>query len=157
MQKTHKLSNGQIVFEHEDISDYLISRKTDIGLLLLRLTIGVLMLLHGLHKMIYGNQGVENILAGVGLPIFFSFGVFLGEVLGPILIILGYKTRIGAAVIAIDMFIAAVLVHVTQIRAINESGGWMLELNGLYFFGALSILLLGSGKMAISQGRGPLD
>jgi putative oxidoreductase len=40
---------------------------------------------------------------------------------------------------------------------ISELGGWMVELNALYFFGALAIVFFGSGRFALSRGHGYLD
>ena len=48
-------------------------RDNDLGLLLLRLTVGGLMLFHGVHKLIYGVSGIEGMLAGMGLPGFIAY------------------------------------------------------------------------------------
>lgn len=146
-----------ITREKRDISDLAFDTKEDLGKLLLRLTIGVLMLLHGINKLLYGTEQVEGILVSVGLPAFFSFGVILGEVIAPLMLIVGYKVRIGAVLIAFDMLMAVLLVHSAQLLELNEGGGWMLELNAFYFLGAIAILLLGSGRYGITHGAGPLD
>jgi putative oxidoreductase len=93
----------------------------------------------------------------VGLPVFFSFGVLIGEVVGPIMILLGYKVRLGAFLVAFNMFMAILLVHASDIFAVSGMGGWMIELNALYFLGALSIMFLGSGRFSLSKGAGALD
>lgn len=140
-----------------DITDAIMYRKDDVGRFLLRLSIGGLMLIHGVNKLVYGNQGVEQILSSAGIPPFFSFGVFLGEVVGPVMVILGWKSRIGAFLIAINMLIAVLLVHAAQLTQVNEMGGWMVELNFLYLLGAIAIIFLGSGKYAVTKGRGVFD
>ena len=48
-------------------------RNNDLGLLLLRLTVGGLMLFHGVHKLIYGVSAIEGMLAGLGLPGFIAY------------------------------------------------------------------------------------
>src|SRR5690625_7489874 len=71
----------------------------DLGKFLLRLTIGILILLHGVSKLSSGVGWLQGMLASQGWPAFFAWGVYLGEVLAPILIILGVYTRAGAALI----------------------------------------------------------
>jgi putative oxidoreductase len=115
------------------------------------------MLIHGVNKMLHGTQAIGDILQSAGIPPFFSFGVFLGEVIGPLLMIVGYKARIGAFLVAIDMFIAVLLVHAGQVKQIGPSGGWMIELNMLYLVGAIVVIFLGSGKYSVTKGAGPLD
>ena len=159
MEKTNHW-NQQItpkISENNDITDMSLVQKEDVGKLLVRLSVGGLMLIHGMTKIIQGNEQVSQILTDVGIPNFFSFGVFIGEVLGPILIIVGYMTRVGAFFVALNMLIAILLVHASQLDEISASGGWMVELNALYLLGAVAIILLGSGRIAITKGKGALD
>ena len=46
----------------------------DLGKLILRLTLGVLMLLHGIAKIGAGTAGIEKMLASAALPGFFALG-----------------------------------------------------------------------------------
>ena len=140
-----------------DITDVIRFQKDDVGKFLVRFTIGGLMLIHGINKIIYGTDEVNQILSSVGIPNFFSFGVFLGEVIGPILLLLGYKARLGAFLVATNMLIAILLVHSTQLTQVNALGGWMIELNALYLLGAIAVIFLGSGRLSLSKGRGALD
>ncbi|MFP5384428.1 MAG: DoxX family protein [Bacteriovoracia bacterium] len=140
-----------------DITDVIRFQKEDVGIFLLRIAIGGLMLFHGINKVIYGTEQVGEILTRVGIPSFFSFGVFVGEVLAPILVIIGYKVRLGGFLIALNMLIAILLVHSSQLDEINPTGGWMIELNALYLLGAIAITFLGAGRISISKGRGALD
>lgn len=155
MQKTNRIDQTH---HHEfDILDGLQLRKNDIGRFVLRITIGGLMLFHGMNKLIYGTGQVENILTSAGMPAFFSFGVFIGEVVGPVMLILGFKTRLAAFFVVLDMIIATLLVHASDFNEMNAMGGWMLELNALYLLGAVAIIFLGSGRYALTKGRGALD
>ncbi len=126
-------------------------QKEAIAKLLLRLTVGILVLLHGTAKII--NPGtLEHIgqnLSDIGLPSLLAYAVYLGEVLGPLMIIFGFNTRTGALLVVINMVFAVILVHSHQLLQLTNHGGWALELQGLYLFGALTIALLGSGKYAI--------
>ena len=37
---------------------------------------------------------------------------------------------------------------------LNHGGGWGVELQALYFFGALAIAVLGTGRYAVMSGTG---
>jgi putative oxidoreductase len=156
MEKISKLDHVTPESEN-DFLDYVQAHKLDIGTFILRLAIGGLMLFHGMNKILFGTQQVEIYLNSAGMPAFFSFGVFIGEVLAPIMLILGYKVRLAAFFVLIDMLIATLLVHASNFNETNALGGWMLELNALYFLGAVSIMFLGSGSIAITKGKGALD
>jgi len=123
----------------------------DIGRLVLRLTLGVLTLFHGVAKIL--NPEVLNYIGGkltdLGLPHSMAYLVYVGEVVAPLLIILGVYSRIGGLLVMINMLFALALVHSTQLLALTKNGGWALELQGFYLFTALVVLLLGSGKIAI--------
>ena len=128
-----------------------LDRNTDLGILILRLSLGVLMILHGISKLMYGPGFIESIVTSAGLPSFIAYGVYVGEVIAPIFIILGYGTRIAAAIFAFNMIVAVSLVHGADIFTLSETGGWTLELQGLYFFGALALMFTGGGKYALSN------
>jgi len=126
------------------------NRNINTGLLVLRLTIGILMLFHGIAKLIHGLSGIENILSANGLPTFLSYGVYTGEVIVPILIIIGYKTRMASAILAANMLFALFLVHSNDIFSLSKTGGWAVELIAIYLLGALTLFFTGAGKYAIS-------
>ncbi len=126
------------------------TKNINVGLLIIRISIGALMLLHGLAKLIGGIGFIQGILESKGLPGFIAYGVIVGEVLAPLAIILGYRTRIAAAIFAFNALVAMFLVHAQQIFTLGEQGGWALELLGLYLFGAIALLFTGGGKMALS-------
>lgn len=130
----------------------LLEKNNDLGILLLRVTISVLMLLHGISKLIYGVGFIGQIVDGAGLPHFITYGVYIGEVVAPLFILFGYGTRVAALIFAFNMVVATLLVHTAQFFTINpQTGGWTLELQGLYFFGALVLALTGGGKYALSK------
>lgn len=122
---------------------------TDVGKLILRLVLGPLVLLHGIAKFTGGFAFIVSLMNQYGLPEFFAYAVYLGEVLGPLMIIIGVFTRVGAGLIAINMLVAIVLVHLPQLLELGDHGGWALELQGMYLFTALALTLLGSGRLAV--------
>jgi putative oxidoreductase len=124
------------------------SNAADTGKLFLRLVLGLLILLHGLSKLMNGPGFVLGIVDKAGLPQAFGYLVYVGEVVAPILLIVGFWTRLAAAVVAINMAFAVYLVHTSQLFTLNQQGGWALELQGMYFFVAVSIALLGAGRFS---------
>jgi putative oxidoreductase len=123
----------------------------DIGKLVLRLTLGILILLHGIAKLRHGIAPIEGMVTGMGMPAFFAYGVYAGEVLGPLLLIAGFYARIGAALVAANMLFAFALAHLAQLTSLNEQGGWALELQGMFLFTAIALLLMGPGRISINR------
>lgn len=123
----------------------------DLGKLLLRVTLGSLMLFHGIAKL--GDGGSLNWIAGqladLGLPGFIAYGVYVGEIVAPLMIIAGIYCRIGAAIVVVNMLFAVGLVHLAELLLRNEHGGYALELHAFYTFTALAIGLTGSGRFAV--------
>jgi putative oxidoreductase len=122
-----------------------------VGKLILRLTVGGLMLFHGISKLFNpGSVGfIGSKLAEAGLPEALSYGVYIGEIVAPLMIIAGLLCRAGAAIVVINMLFAILLVHSGDIFALTEHGGWRLELQGFYLFGSVAIIFLGSGRYAL--------
>ncbi len=131
-------------------------KSVDLGLLVLRLALGVLMLFHGVAKVTHGVSFIEGMVQAQGMPAFFAYGVFIGEIVAPLAIIIGLKTRLFASIFAFNCLVAAYLVHAQDFLKLTPHGGWALELLGLYFFGAVVLMLTGAGKFAL-QSKGALD
>lgn len=123
----------------------------DIGKLLLRLTLGILLILHGIAKISGGVSGISGMLQNAGLPGFIAYGVYIGEVLAPALVILGLYARIGALIIALNMLVAIWLVHAHEVFLLGKTGGWALELQGFFLFVALSMALIGPGRFSVKE------
>ena len=123
----------------------------DIGKLVLRLTLGIFMLLQGIARLRYGVSGIEGMVTSHGLPGFFAYGVFVGEVIAPLLMIFGFYARIGGVIMAINMVVAIALAHGSQLFDIAKSGGWALELQGFFLFTAIVVALIGPGKFGINR------
>jgi putative oxidoreductase len=127
------------------------SRLDDIGKLIVRLMVGVLILFHGAHKVL--NPGsldsIRNMLASVSVPSFVAYGVYLGEVVGALMVILGIFARIGGLFIAGNMLFALGLAHRAQVFTLTNTGGWALELQAFFLLSGLAIVFLGSGRLAL--------
>ncbi len=121
------------------------------GKLILRLALGALILLHGIAKLIGGVGGLSGMVTAAGLPAFVTYGVYVGEVIAPILVLLGWYSRIGAALIAINMVFAMALAHRAELFVLGQSGGWALELQGMFLFTAIAIALIGPGRFSLND------
>jgi putative oxidoreductase len=130
----------------------------DAGKLLLRLTIGILMLFHGVNKLRHGIGFIDNTLQAHHWPTWISYGVFVGEVVAPISLIIGFLTRPAALVVAFDMVVAWFLVVGNNAFTLQKQTGAVGgEVLFLYLFGSLAIAMLGSGRFAVSRGKGRWD
>ncbi|HET6603163.1 MAG TPA: DoxX family protein [Xanthomonadaceae bacterium] len=125
-------------------------KAEDIGKLILRLTLGILILLHGIAKLRGGIDGIQGMLEGAGLPGFFAYAVYLGEVLGPLLLIVGFYARIGAALIALNMIVAIALAHAGEVMLLGPNGGWAIELQAMFLFTAIALVLTGPGRIGLN-------
>ncbi len=133
------------------------NRFDDAGKLLLRLTIGILLLMHGLFKLANGIESITTLVQAQGWPAWIAFGVFIGEIIAPSLLIIGVLTRAGALVIVFNMGLAIYLAHASQILNLTKTGGWALELQGLFLMGALVVALLGAGRFSLGGSHGRLN
>lgn len=131
--------------------------QPDLARLLLRLTCGALLLLHGSHSAIHGIQHIRDMVSRVGLPEFIAYGNLIGEVVAPLFMIVGYKTRIAALIVAFNMLMSILIAHRDIVFMRNDFGGWMIELNVFYMMTALAVFFAGAGKYSLSFGRGKWD
>ncbi len=126
----------------------------DLGKLILRLALGILILLHGVAKITGGAAGIVGMVTKAGLPEYLAYAVYVGEVLAPLLLIVGVWTRPAALVIVINMVVAIWLAHMGDLFTLTRQGGWSLELQGMFLFGALAVSLLGAGRFSMGGAGG---
>ncbi|MCW8851285.1 MAG: DoxX family protein [Gammaproteobacteria bacterium] len=129
----------------------LTSLNDDAGKLVLRLTVAGLMLFHGVAKIMHPGSldFIGGMLAGYGLPSVLAYGVYVGEVVAPLMVIVGYRARLGALLMAVNMLFAIVLAHTGDLLSLSEHGGWSVELQMFYLLTAVAVLFLGSGRHAV--------
>ena len=134
--------------------------KTDssVAAMLCRLTLGVVMLPHGLQKTVgmfggYGYSGTMGFLTGtVGLPTIIAFLVIAAESAGALALIFGFLTRFCAASLAVVMLGAILMAHGQNGFFMNWQGGqagegyeYLILAIGL----ALSLVVSGAGRFSI--------
>ena len=121
----------------------------DAGKLLLRLTLGGLILFHGVAKIAGGVEPIASGLIDRGLPGAIAYLVYVGEVVAPILLIVGVLTRPAALIVVVNMIVAVAFAHASQLLSISESGGYGLELQAFYLLTACVIALIGAGRYSL--------
>ncbi|MFO7933423.1 MAG: DoxX family protein [Bacteroidales bacterium] len=128
-------------------------KNKDLGLLLIRLAVGILLLMHGINKIFHGIEGVKNTIGDTGIPELFAYGVYIGEVIAPLMLALGFRTRIASLLVFANMLVIIFIAHPGDIFSLSGSGAWELELQGLYLLGSLALFFTGGGKYALSSGN----
>ncbi|MEZ4873911.1 MAG: DoxX family protein [Flavobacteriaceae bacterium] len=121
-------------------------KNIDIGLLILRIGVCVLMLTHGFPKLmslIQGNTAVVGDPIGVG-SLISSILVIIGEVICPVLVLIGLKTRLAAIPTIITMAVAAFMIHA------NDPIG-KKELALLYLTAFIAFALMGAGRFSVDK------
>jgi putative oxidoreductase len=136
------------------VRDYLLrpGRLASFGLLLLRLSIGVLMIHHGQEKLADPQQFANTYVASLHLPfpLFFAYVAGFSELIGSWLVIFGLFTPLGALALSGTMTVAAYQ-HIST-AGLNI---YVLELVLLYLGGSLALLLNGPGRFSFDAGMVP--
>src|SRR5262249_53063660 len=105
---------------------------------------------HGVHKLFHGIAGVQSLVIAKGMPGFFAYGVYVGEVIAPLLVLVGWYARPAALVVAFNMLVAVGLAHGKDVLRLGAQGQPGIELQLLYFLGAGAGAHLGPGRYAMS-------
>lgn len=124
-----------------------------LGKLVLRLGLGGLFLFHGIHRLFAGLDPVKEMLAAHNMAATLAYGVYLGELLAPVLVILGLFSRIGAALIALNIVALVLLAGIPKVALVSAAGSYALETESLYFMAAVAVMLLGAGRLSVGGGR----
>lgn len=109
----------------------------------LTIGLGILMLFHGVDKILNGVDFITPLLEAYSIPYaeYLAYGVYIGEVIAPLLLISGYYIRVAGGVIVLNMLVAIFLVHQNEIFTLTEHGSWSLEIPMLYLVIGLALLL----------------
>ncbi len=125
--------------------------KPDLGKFILRLAFGAMMLFHGTHKLMSGISGIKGMVVHHGLPEFVAYGVFVGEIIVPLLFIFGILVRPAALIFCATMLFAWLITNPGLIFTLTEVGAWGLEEIAVYFFAGIAIAFLGCGRYSIMK------
>lgn len=120
-----------------------VSAHQSVGILIFRVTIAIMMISHGLPKLMGFVEKLDTFRdpLGIGRALSLS-GAILGEVIGPVFIILGWYTRIATIPMIFTMAVAGFIVHAPDAYAIKEKAL-------LFMLCGLIILITGPGKYSL--------
>ncbi|HZS72910.1 MAG TPA: DoxX family protein [Candidatus Nitrosotalea sp.] len=110
----------------------------------LRISVGVLFIVHSLGKF---DSGTGGFFSSIGLPSEMAPLIGLLELIGGMLLIAGVLTRIAGSLLAIEMLV--VMVYLKKLQSFSGKNGLELEL--LIFVILLTVIVLGPGKISISH------
>ena len=121
----------------------------DLGKLVLRVAVAGLILLHGVAKLRHGLGDVADAMQRLHLPVAVGNLIYVGEVLAPVLMIVGWWTRAAAAIVTATMLVALVAGHPRDVFVMTDHGGLLLEVQWMFFLAALAAALLGAGRFSL--------
>ncbi|KQY87173.1 DoxX family protein [Pelomonas sp. Root1444] len=124
--------------------------STSLGLLLLRLSLGLMYLAHaGLKLFVFTLPGTAQFFAGQGLPGVLAYAVFAAEAVGGVLLLLGVWPR-QVALALTPILLGAAWVHAPNGWVFTApGGGWEYPV----FLAAMSVVqwLAGDGAGAVKR------
>jgi putative oxidoreductase len=126
------------------------ARRAPYGALLLRVSMGVLFLLHGLYlkAFVFGMAGASKYFASLGLPDWFAWVVMLYETIGGLALIFGIYTRWVAIFLGVHLLFAGFIGHGANGWMFNAKGGGY-EFPVFWAIACFALALIGSGAHAL--------
>lgn len=132
-----------------------IGNRSDLGLLALRLVVGIIFIAHGWAKYQTGMNGVANFfgVVGIPLPLFNAYLVTAAELFGGAALILGILSRYAALALSITMVVAIYTVK-WEVGLIAPAGavpavGYEFDL--VLLAGLLAVFFQGAGKYSLEH------
>ncbi|WP_306014285.1 MULTISPECIES: DoxX family protein [unclassified Allomuricauda] len=125
-------------------------RNKNVAILLFRISIPFTMLIYGIDKITNGTGFIGSLLDAYNLPSFLVYGVFIGEIIAPIMLLLGYRSRLAGSLFAFNCLLAILMAQIQYFFTLNQFGGWTLDLLFIYLVAGIAFFYSGAGKHAIS-------
>lgn len=127
-----------------------LDRLQPLALLLMRLTLGVIMVAHGYHKIFGGLQHFVQIVHGMGLPSWLGYISAFTEFLGGLLLLAGFFTRVAALGICVDLAVAIWKVHLHNgLLGAPDRPGYEFPLAAATI--AFALIFFGAGPIALDH------
>ena len=124
------------------------------GLAILRIVLGIAMIVHGWSKL---SGGVDNVAGffgetlGIPAPGLMAWVVTIVELVGGILLVVGFLTQIAGILIALDMLGAILFAYLLRGAPFIENGAITWEKEAVFAAAALCIVLAGPGAWSVED------
>jgi putative oxidoreductase len=126
--------------------------SSDVGALILRVTLGGVIFMHGFNKVIHGIDEQIQVLASNGIPGQFMLFVYISEVLAPALIVLGILTRLSSLSIIVTMIIVFYVLPFPV--GLDEHGALTIESQLFFLLLPAAIFFIGPGRYRLWKNDG---
>lgn len=127
-----------------------LDRLQPLALLLMRLTLGAIMTVHGYHKVFGGLSHFAHMVNGMGLPVWLGYVSAFTELLGGLLILIGFFTRPAAFAVCIDLCVAIWKVHLHNgMIGSPDRPGYEFALAAATL--AFALVLFGAGAISLDH------
>jgi putative oxidoreductase len=115
--------------------------------------LAVLLLFHGVDKIVNGVGDIQNMLEKLSIPYakYLAHGVYIGEVIAPLLLIFNHYIRIALALIIVNMISAIFFTHRTTLFTVNNHGAWSIEVPLLYLIISITLFFLYKPKQQFKR------
>ena len=153
----------------------------NLALRFLSISLGILLLFHGMHKLLHGTEYIEQMIIDTYSPAqqfgfcgfcmsefmqrtmptdfyapnlkYITYGVYLGEVIAPLFLIFGKYIRVVSAIVALNMVAVIFFAYQDSLLSLKHNGAWAVETPMLYLVIAITLILSKSSlTKSISNG-----
>ncbi len=122
-----------------------LDRVQPLGFFILRVVLGVIMVVHGYHKVFGGLHHHAQFVASLGIPAWLAYVSSFTEFLGGIALIVGVLTRFAALAVCIDLCVAIAKVH--WHNGLTGQGGFEFPLSLAAI--AFALIFTGAGSISV--------
>ena len=141
----------------------------NLALRFLSISLGILLLFHGMHKLLYGTEHIQKMIIDTYSPSsqfgfcgfcmsefvqrtvptdfyapnlkYITYAVYLGEVVAPLFLIFGKYIRVVSTIVALNMVAVIFFAYQDSLLMLKENGAWAIETPMLYLVIAIALIL----------------
>jgi putative oxidoreductase len=127
------------------------THQADYAALLLRIALGTMFIAHALLKLlVFTPAGTVGFFASLGVPGWFAYPVMGAELIGGVMLVLGWQTRLVSLALVPVLLGTIVLVHgANGWLYTNANGGW--EYSAFLIMASFALSLLGDGAYSVTE------
>lgn len=127
-----------------------LDRLQPLALFVMRLTLGCIMTVHGYHKVFGGLQHFAHTVGGMGMPVWLGYVAAFTELLGGLLLIVGFFARLAAFGLCVDLAVAIWKVHLHNgLLGSADHPGFEFPLAAATL--AFALIFFGAGPISIDH------